>query len=244
MLRVDPNPDILRTLNFLNSSMLQLTDDLLIATGRRRNCYRHPDDPDKCVKVSHLAKGRDMQARRETKYYCKYMRRGCSMEHLAAFHGQVETNLGPGIMFDLITNPDGELSTTLGACIRGGTPIQTFEAEFKKIFDYMVKEGIIVGDFNESNILVQQRKDGSRHLVIIDGVGNSDFIKLADYSKSFRNKKLHRKWGFLMRQLGRFEKMAKAGKYPGNSPEIHPPPTSRPSAPQQHSASREAISQQ
>ena len=196
------------------------------------------------MKVSHLTEGRDMQARRETKYYRRYMRRGCSMEHLAAFHGQVETNLGPGIIFDLITNPDGELSTTLGACIRGGTPIQTFKTELKKIFDYMVKEAIIAGDFNESNILVQQREDGSRHLVLIDGVGNSDFIKIADYSKNFRDKKLQRKWDFLMSQLGRFERMAKAGKYPGSSPEIHPPPTSRPPALQQHSSSREAISQQ
>ena len=61
------NPDILRTLNFLNFSKLQLTDDLLVATGQRRNCYHHPDNPDKCVKVSHLTKGRDMQARRETR---------------------------------------------------------------------------------------------------------------------------------------------------------------------------------
>jgi hypothetical protein len=196
------------------------------------------------VKVSHLTGGRDMQARRETKYYRKYMRRGRSMEHLATFHGQAKTNLGPGIMFDLITDPNGELSTTLGACIQGGTPIQTFEAEFKKLFDYMVKEAIIVGDFNESNILVQQQEDGSRHLVIIDGVGNSDFIKLADYFKNFRNKKLHRKWDFLMSELTRFERMAKAGKYPGSSPEVHPPPTSCSPAPQQHSASRKAMSQQ
>lgn len=108
----------------------------------------------------------------------------------------------------------------------------------------MVKETIIVGDFNESNILVQQREDSSRHLVIIDGVGNSDFIKFADYLKIFRNKKFDRKWEFLMHQLYIFEKLAKAGKYPGNSPEIHSGPTSRPAAPHQHSASREAISQQ
>ena len=210
--------------------MLQLTDDLLIATGERRKCYRHPDDPGKCVKVSHLTKGRDMQARREDKYYRRYMKRGCSLEHLAAFHGRVETNLGPGYIFDLVTNLDGELSTSLGEYIRGGSLVQSFEAELKKLRAYMFKEGIIAGDFNESNILVQEQGDGNRHLVIIDGLGNSDFIKLADYSKRFRDKKLRRKWAFLLGCLGAFEKMAKAGKFSGNSPEIHSPPTSRPSA--------------
>lgn len=188
--------------------MLELNENLFIGAGKRRRCYRHPDDPGKCVKVSGGKKGRDMGTKREIAYFLKYQKRGCSLLHLATYHGTVETNMGPGVVFDLITNSDDEISSPLGSLILNGMLIKDFEAEIQELRNYMFKEGIICGDFNPGNILVQVQPDGSRRLMIIDGLGNSDFFKIADFIKSFRDKKLERKWARLLWRLGTFEEKA------------------------------------
>lgn len=189
--------------------MLTLREEDLIGIGGRRKCYRHPEDPGKCVKISTVTQGRDQQTRRETAYYRKYSRRGCSMRHLAAYHGRVDTNVGPGWVFDLITDPDGRISPALGALVRDGMPVADLAGELDELRRYMFENGIICGDFNHGNILVQRRKDGSRRLMIIDGLGNSDFIKIGDYWKPHRDRKLHRKWKKLLWRLGTFEEMAR-----------------------------------
>lgn len=189
--------------------MLTLREDHLIGTGTRRKCYRHPEDPGKCVKVSTVVKGRDQQTKREIAYYRKYGRRGCPLHHLAGFHGPVETNLGRGWVFDLITDPDGGISRPLGRMIKDGTPVAELQAELDELRAYMFEHGIICGDFNHDNILVQRQPDGSRRLMIIDGLGNSDYIKLADFWRPHCDRKLVRKWKRLLWRLGTFEEMAR-----------------------------------
>lgn len=156
--------------------MLELNENLFIGAGKRRRCYRHPDDPEKCIKigVSGGKKGRDMQTDRERKYYRLYTKRGCSLKHLSPCYG-----------------------------------MEDFEEELRELREYMFKEGIICSDFNHGNILVQNQSDGSRRLMIIDGLGNSDLIKVADYYKPFRDKKLERKWARLLWRLGTFEEKAR-----------------------------------
>ena len=192
--------------------MLVLQEEDLVGTGTRRKCYRHPDEPGKCVKVSTITKGRDKQSTRETAYYRKYHRRGCSLVHLAAFHGKVETNLGTGWVFDLVTDPDGRISKPLGQSIKDGDLVADYKKELDELRDYMFTNGIVCGDFNHGNLLVQKQEDGSRRLMIIDGLGNSDFIKLGDYWKPHRDRKLTRKWKKLLWRLGTFEEMAREGQ--------------------------------
>lgn len=191
--------------------MLELTEDLFIGAGKRRHCYQHPDDRNKCIKIEVCGgkKGRDMQTRRERRYYRLYTKRGCSPKHIAPFYGMVDTNLGPGAVFGIIRNPDGEISAPLGSLILGGMLIKDFKKELEELRDYMSKEGIVCGDFNHGNLLVQDQPDGSRRLMIIDGLGNSDLIPLADYCKPFREKKLERKWARLLWRLGTFEEKAR-----------------------------------
>ena len=191
--------------------MLELNEDLFIGAGKRRRCCRHPDDPEKRIKigVSGGKKGRDMQTGRERKYYRLYTKRGCSLKHLSPCYGMEDSNMGPGAVFGIIHNPDGEISATLGSFILGGMLIKDFEEELRELREYMFKEGIICSDFNHGNILVQNQSDGSRRLMIIDGLGNSDLIKVADYYKPFRDKKLERKWARLLWRLGTFEEKAR-----------------------------------
>jgi hypothetical protein len=185
--------------------MLELSEDLLIGTGRRRRCFQHPDDPGKCVKVSYRIGEREMGSKREEAYYRKYERRGCSLQHLAKFYGTVETNQGLGYVFELVRDADGSISPSLGELVRGGVPVDELKNELVELRDYMFTEGVIAGDFNQGNILVQQQEGGRRKLVIIDGLGNSDFVKVADYLKPFRDRKLRRKWEKLWGRLKYYE---------------------------------------
>jgi len=58
----------------------------------------------------------------------------------------------------------------------------------------------VINDLSLSNIYIRKKTTGF-DLVLIDGFGNSNFIKLADYSKSFLTKKLNRKFTKLCKKL-------------------------------------------
>jgi hypothetical protein len=121
----------------------------------------------------------------------------------------VETNMGRGAVYGIITNSDGSISKSLAELIRAGAPAADFEEELQELREYMFKEGIICGDFNRGNLLVQRQENGSKRLIIIDGLGNSDFIKLADYFRPHRDSKLKRKWDHLTRRLHLLEEQVR-----------------------------------
>ena len=185
--------------------MLQLRKDQFIGNGKGRLCYRHPEDSRKCVKVCIPGQNAEVEARRERVYFEKYRSRGCPMEHIATIHGLVNTNYGKGSVISLVVEPDGLIAKPLAYYIERGASISDFDAELSELRDYLLREGIICSDFNDGNVLLQHLQDGGRRLVIIDGLGNSDFVKLADYGKWFRDRKIERKWKGFYAKLKKYE---------------------------------------
>ena len=92
--------------------MLTLESSALIGRGLRRECYFHPEDENKCIKV--VVSGDHKETRREQSYYRLLEKRNISWRMLARFYGNVDTNLGEGAVFDLIRDYNGEISKTLG----------------------------------------------------------------------------------------------------------------------------------
>ena len=54
------------------TATLRLTDDLLIGSGDNRACYRHPDNPARCVKV-HRSDGSAARKHRRSPYRLYHM---------------------------------------------------------------------------------------------------------------------------------------------------------------------------
>jgi hypothetical protein len=165
--------------------MIQLTDDLFLGKGRTRGCYRDPRDASLCIKVDYLEKGYHQTAK-EASYYQKLRRLkpGLEYDFIPRFHGMVETNRGTGGVFDLVRDDDGQVSRTLGECLRDGTVVrerQLWEQALDQFLGRLRETGVIIRDLNPGNLSARLRADGSIQLVAIDGIGHRDFIPLCDY---------------------------------------------------------------
>lgn len=109
-----------------DSGFLQLDTDP-IGTGIERACYVHPHDPDKAVKV--LIKRRNVQSKREIKYYTKLAKQpDLAFDHLPRFYGTVKTNLGNGFIVDLVRDYDGQISKPLNWYLANGLSIEELPA--------------------------------------------------------------------------------------------------------------------
>ena len=183
--------------------MINLDDEaLFIGSGTRRMCYHHPENPDLCIKVS--PPGEEKQQRRESRYYRSLARRKVSLEHLAKYHGSVETTKGTGHIYDLVRDHDGSIATPLRVYLNEEYPSKDELIRLiSELKAYYNREEIMFYDMNGDNSLCRKNEDGSLHLVTIDGIGEvvaTGFLNVfrAHYLRTF-----NRRW---VRVVRRFNK--------------------------------------
>ena len=178
------------------NEMIEIDTHAMIGKGLHRECFVHPEDSNLCVKI--VVAGKSDENRREASYYTRLDRRGVSWEMLPRFHGLVQTNLGEGAIFDLVRDYDGPVSHTLAHYLASkrltaehATVLRPALANLKS---YLLQNRIITMTLKPKNILFQQYAAGEGRLVIVDNIGNSDFIPLANHSKWLARRKIQRKW--------------------------------------------------
>lgn len=176
--------------------MLEIDRSTLIGKGLHRECYLHPQRPDRCVKI--IVAGNSNENRREAGYYAKLARRGISWDSLTRFHGLVETSLGEGAVFDLVRDSDGAVSKTLGHYLASpqltGQYADSLLRSLADLRAYLLQNRIVTMTLKTKNILYCRTGEADGRLVIVDNVGNTDFIPLTDYSATFARLKIARKW--------------------------------------------------
>ena len=135
---------------------------------------------------------------REINYTKKYE----SRIRLPRYCGSINTNLGKGYIFERIKDWDGKTSVTLKKYCENGVEQNYIQELLYKMYNSLLINRIQVSDFHSGNILVNYKTpDAEPNLVIIDGIGNSDYIKLCNFSKFLLKKKLIRKFKKLMAKL-------------------------------------------
>lgn len=188
--------------------MIELDKANLIGKGLHRECYRHPENETLCIKV--VVSGNDDETRREQRYYRHIEKRGIAWDMIPRFHGNVETNLGPGSVFDLISDHNGDVSKTLEYYLSSN---EETEAHYDGLSDsldllrhYLFQHRIITMTLKPKNISCKRMASDRYRLFIIDNIGNSDFIPICNYSRYFAGKKIRRKWAsFESRMLNTYK---------------------------------------
>lgn len=174
---------------------LELTE--LVGKGLHRECYAHPDNPDLCVKVMVVAGG-EAETIREQSYYKLLQKKDVAWDMLPKFHGTVETNLGSGAIFDLIKDPCGNTSKTLRQYLESETlnklNEQGLQQHLQNLKAYLITQNIMTMTIKPKNIVYQKRENQDDLCVIIDNIGNSDFIRISSHNRYFGRKKIERKW--------------------------------------------------
>lgn len=181
--------------------MIDLRDARLVGKGSSRFCYVHPEDDSKCIKV--YTRSRSVVPK-ELKYYRLYERRRISWEMMARNYGTVQTSEGRGLVFGLVRDFDGGISKTLEYCLQTEetTPDTEVLLRVMEVFrDYLVRERIIVWELKADNLLYQRSGQNAGKIVLVDGVGNNEFLPIANYSNIFAKRTLSRKWRKFLHHL-------------------------------------------
>ena len=116
-------------------------------------------------------------------------------KHIPKFYGLCETNLGQGIVVDLIRNYDGEVSRPLNWYLAQGCPIEEFEPYLDELKQSFLQNLIIFNhDMTIGNLLVQKLSMRKTQLVAIDGLGDVTILDWLDFFPLLARRKIHRRW--------------------------------------------------
>lgn len=200
---------------------LVIDDSDLIDSGTRRKIYRHPEDENKILKVFWEDQ---MPARRRAKIwygrfksdlrfddnendYRQYRR---AMEHaprpldgIYTIFGYAETTQGRALVGEHVRDADGKTSETLLSYLRKHGPSRILPL-VDGLFEELAIHHVVARDPHLENILVRKLEGGALRLVIVDGLGDPNFIPFATISRRLNRKKLMRKKKTLIRKLNAF----------------------------------------
>jgi hypothetical protein len=180
----------------MGTKMIELKPDTMVGKGLHRECYVHPSNPNRCIKVVVL-RGEE-ETRREQAYYQFLQKRQITWEMLPQFYGVEPTSMGPGAVFDLVRDADGEVGKTFEHYFE--SPELTEQnltgllTSLQALKTYLFSQNIITMSIKPKNIIYQRLDEQSGVAVIIDNIGNSDAIPLASYCRAFGKIKMTRKW--------------------------------------------------
>ena len=176
--------------------MFKLESSALVGRGLRRECYFHPEDENRCIKV--VVAGDHKETVREQSYYRLLEKRNISWRMLARFYANVETNLGAGAVFELIRDYNGAVSKTLmhyfSAKIVTDRDCQYLYPALLVLKQYLLKWKIVTISLKPQNIVYKKTSESEGFLVVIDNIGNSDLIPICNYIDWMATRKIHRKW--------------------------------------------------
>ena len=184
--------------------MINLNEVQSFAQGGNRKCFINPENPQTCLKVMHkdliaeiksnavwykklrVKSSFDDNLREEEAYKQSAIAKTSSdavWDHLARWHGMVETTLGSASETELIKSHDGIAETLEAYLFREGLTKEIIQAI--NTFESWLREHLVLTkNLIPHNIVIKKEK-GLMALKIIDGLGCKSFIPLPKYSKFF-----------------------------------------------------------
>lgn len=186
--------------------MIELRPEHFIGKGAHKHCYVHPEKNDFCIKIAneHCFK----EVKKELNYY-KHLKATHSLtDVLPDYYGQVETNLGPGYVYDIIRDYNGDISKPVDFYFQDKEETESLKKAFLELADSLLINNIVTRSLKERNILYQHTAPGESKLVIVDDIGPTELIPITNYVSLFARKKIKRK-------LYEFRELL-TKKYPGN----------------------------
>jgi hypothetical protein len=177
--------------------MLYLDDSLLIGKGANRICYQHPLEQEKCVKIPHASSYKTQIL--ECDYYKLLHSNNISWKHICRYHGEVDTNIGRGFVYELICDFDNTISLPFSDYLQL-TPSRDIETEvilqsLKELKQYLLLNKIIIRNLRPYNILFKRASPTSGIAIIIDNLGHHNgLFHISDRIAYFARKDIKSKW--------------------------------------------------
>lgn len=194
--------------------ILQLKNLEPFARGGNRLCYVHPEDPGRCVKVRRP--DFTLEDRRRKKGFPKNLRPLSTFDdnleeskvmallerhyglvvfnHISRCYGFADTDMGRGLVSELIRDDDGRISQTLKKYIWDNGLTTEINAKITELTDFWTKQRVPSRDLLLHNVVVQKDKVNQiRRLVVIDGLGSAGLLPLHVLPVFLQQKKISSK---------------------------------------------------
>lgn len=190
---------------------LQLSPLQPFGVGGRRLCFVHPLDPAKCVKVSRQDDRRTVRNSRSpipTRFRREYDNNAHELKILTELfqrvgpearfglpqcYGMAETDLGPGLVLDLVRDHDGRIARSLRELISTGHAPAAFRPAFEEFAAFLIRHAIVTRAILDHNLAAQDRGDGTWRLYLIDGLGDPAWFSLAQTFQWIARTKIERR---------------------------------------------------
>lgn len=213
--------------------MLALSSIAPLAEGGNRLVFVHPEDPSRCVKVAHP--NVSLAAKRARKGLKGRLKPASAfddnaeewrvMEHLQATiadigrhiphcDGFAETDLGPGLVSGLVRSSDGSVALPLKQRLWQDGYTDELQESVDELAAFWVDNAVPSRKLILHNVVVEQQADHAR-LWVIDGIGSSDLLPFARWSKTLRRQKSERKIADLRSRIDTLMKTRSEGGDPG-----------------------------
>lgn len=177
---------------------INLTKEFFIAKGGERECYIHPKDNSKVVKIIHRKGKNNEQNQLEYKYTNFLKSKNRSFEHITKCYGFVDTNLGKGLVFDRVLDYTNDQSKSFKEYVLNSSlPIDTEKKLIEELKNYIFSNDILFIDVDLSNLFCKEYEKGKYKLIIIDGLGARRIgfrFSLYLKSKIFTKYKMKKQW--------------------------------------------------
>ncbi len=193
---------------------LKLADRKPFGRGGKRDCYVHPEHPGRCVKVNR-ADRRPEDLLKQLPPWKRWRKTVGDMDenhqdwktlaglgkigdprlwrHVPRLHGWVATDLGRGLVVDLVRDADGLISRSFLAYVWENG----FDDAACRAVDELVgfwQDGAIPSrSLGLHNMAARREADGSLCLVVIDGLGSTEFFPLSFLISSYARRRARRR---------------------------------------------------
>lgn len=215
---------------------LTLSDLKPFARGGNRLCFVHPEQPDRCVKVRRP--DFTLEDLRRKKGFPKNLRPLSSFddnleearvmndishrigeeafEVISRCYGFEDTDMGKGLISELIRDGNGRISHTLKQTIWDHGYDDTLRQAVKCFGNRWIELGIPSRDLLVHNLLVQRDENGLiARLVAIDGLGSSSVIPESWLSKNMQRRRAARKVTNLHERIQSLLEARARNEFPG-----------------------------
>lgn len=194
--------------------------------GGRRLCFVHPLEPEKCVKVLRTDERRTVRHkktiipahwRREYNNNTHEMRILEDLErrigpamasHFPRSYGLHPTDMGPGLVLDLVRDSDGRISRSIRELITVGFDVQKLRSSFDDFCAFLMDNLVLTRSLLDHNLVVEMHGDEPGPMFLIDGFGDPAWIPFSRWIPSLGRSKIARR---KEEAWQRFEKFAAAG---------------------------------
>jgi hypothetical protein len=184
---------------FSNGPVLALKGSEPFGVGGRRMCFAHPLEPDKCVKVLRTDEKRTIRIksgslipaawRREYNNNTHEMRELLALEkrigtrnmgrHIPRCYGMAATDLGPGLVLDLVRDEDGRISHSIRELITIGYNLEKLRPAFDEFCRFLSDHLVLTRSILDHNLAVSMGAQGPLRIVMIDGLGYPGWLPVA-----------------------------------------------------------------